>query len=146
MLDFTLNDVTYMSKPPIGEMEMKVLRLFRNEVNQDVASYEKAKVSVDADLEGKEKPDEKKYDNLIFDKMEFLAKKAKSKEGDVIGRVPQLNELFDMAVCDWKSDKHDLPPFPTDRKPSKNVTLGVKQAFASWYFKQVDLTVAEAKN
>lgn len=135
-----IDGVTYFFHPPVGDMEMKLISAFPEDEYNLSPNYNKAVEELEKEYKGKRRPKKMKWEGLIKDRImsyvdnsEFIKK-----------NIDHMDNVINMALCDWKSKNPDCPVFPKD-KPSLMLPMELKRVLFEWYWDQFNIGSDELK-
>jgi len=139
-----IDGVTYFFLPPVGDLEITIVKTFEKPIDMGEmkGGYDSIVKELEKEYKGKKKPPKKEWEKLIEERLIKIV----SKPSSVVDDLKSINELLDIALCDWKSDNKEVPDFPKDGKPSMMLMSALKKELYSWYLDHFNLTGDEAKN
>lgn len=139
-LQKTIDGVTYFFHPPVGEMEMKLFSAFPEDNYNLSPNYAKAAAELEKEYNGKRHPQKAKWEELIKDRiMTYI------NSSEIIQKqIDNMDNILNMSLCDWKSDKKECPVFPKD-KPYLMLPMELKRVLFEWYWDQFNLGSKELK-
>jgi hypothetical protein len=139
-----IDGVTYFFLPPVGDLEIQIVRTFEKPVDmaEMKIGYDEIAKEIEKEYKGKKKPKQKELNKIIEERLLKRVQKPSSIEDD----LKSINKLLDLTLCNWESDNKEVPPFPKDKKPSEMLMSALKKELYSWYLDHFNLTDEEAKN
>jgi len=143
-LKTVINGVTYICRPPIGDLEIEIMNIILPPVHPDMRkTYDKIEKAL---TNAERRQNRERREALITERV----KEALGIEDSVQKRYNDTAKAINLFLCGWESTKHKLHPFPKegeeDFPPSSMLTANVRSALFTWYWAQFNMDLDEVKN
>ena len=133
-----IDGVVYTFLPPVGDLEIDIIfsaQLTGDVFDQDLGKYYDEAVKI-LKKNGKRKPTEEQIKKQI---MTMLPKENTGKR-----QAKDIDNLINKTCVGWASDK-ELPEFK-EGDCAADMGFSLKRELYEWYWEQINLGEAEAKN
>jgi len=134
-LKHTIDGVTYLMLPPVGDVEVKVVNcVSRDDYNIQMMNkhYDRAVEDLGGKLKGMKKTNSK-YQRLVKEKiLEYIEE---DKDAKYEFDSQQLDDLINIILVGWESKAHKLPEFKKGDCAGDMQSM-LKSKLQAWYISQ----------